>query len=430
MTKGFQLAPHEKLVERAYLVGVSLPDSSIAKEKEHLEELQQLATTAGAIVVGKTVQGRTRIDGATFIGPGKAEELKLECERLNVNLLVFDSDLSPAQARNLEKILKINVIDRTELILDIFARHAKTQQAKTQVELAQLIYTLPRLRKLWDHLSRQQGGIGTRGPGETQLEVDRRRVRERIGRLRKQLEHFDRRKDTLRKSRDGLPVVAVVGYTNTGKSTLMNAMTGADTLVENRLFATLDTLTRKIETKNQTPILLVDTVGFIRKLPHHLVESFKATLGDIAEADLWLHVIDASHPRYTEQMDVADETLHSIQRSDVEKLYVFNKIDQLDEDTLHGLRRRYEHAMFISAARGTGVEELVDRIHDLLLGTRVRVEVRIRATDGKGIARINSLIHEPEGAVVDGHCVISGTVENRLVVLLEDIAGVRVRYLP
>jgi GTP-binding protein HflX len=427
--KGFQLAPQEKLVERAYLVGVSLPDSSIIKEKEHLEELQQLATTAGAIVVGKTVQGRTRINGATFIGPGKAEELTLECERLKANLVVFDSDLSPAQARNLEKILNINVIDRTELILDIFARHAKTQQAKTQVELAQLIYTLPRLRKLWDHLSRQQGGIGTRGPGETQLEVDRRRIYERISRLKKQLQTFDRRKGTLRKSREPLPVVAVVGYTNAGKSTLMNTMTGAETLVENRLFATLDTLTRKIEMSNHATILLVDTVGFIRKLPHHLVESFKATLADIAESDLWVHVIDASHPGYAEQMNVTDETLYSIQRSDVGTLYVFNKIDVLDRDTLHGLRRRFETAVFISAKNGTGLDELDARIHELVLGKDVRVEVRIPSTDGKGIARVNSLIRQPESGLEDGLCVISGVIESRLVVQLEDISGVQVRYV-
>jgi len=328
VVKESQFAPHEKLVERAYLVGVSLPRSTIAKENEHLDELAQLATTAGAVIVGRTVQGRTRIDGATFIGKGKVQELKEECARLDINLIVFDSDLSPAQARNLEKVLEVNVIDRTELILDIFARHAKTQQSKTQVELAQLNYALPRLRKLWDHLSRQQGGIGTRGPGETQLEVDRRRIRERIARLKRQLKKFQQRKDVLRKSRDGLPVVAMVGYTNTGKSTLMNAMTGADTLAENQLFATLDTLTRKIESNTNISVLLVDTVGFIRKLPHHLVESFKVTLGDIARADLWLHVVDASHPAFTEQMVVADQTLESIKDSDVETLYVFNKIDR------------------------------------------------------------------------------------------------------
>lgn len=429
MKKGFQLAPHEKLVERAYLVGVSLPDSPITQDKEHLNELAQLATTAGAIVVDKTIQARTRIDGATFIGPGKAREIKEECERLGANLLIFDSDLSPAQARNLEKIVNINVIDRTELILDIFARNAKTQQAKTQVELAQLIYTLPRLRKLWDHLSRQQGGIGTRGPGETQLEVDRRRIYERIGRLKNQLAKFDRRKNILRQSRDGMPVVAIVGYTNTGKSTLMNALTGADTFTENRLFATLDTLTRKIDSKNHVPILLVDTVGFIRKLPHHLVESFKATLGDVAEADLWLHVIDASHAGFTEQMEVTDATLQSIKHSEVETLYVFNKIDSIDPDELDGLRIRYSDAIFISAKHGTGLDRLEDRVHEMLLGTDLRVEVRIRASDGKGIAMAKSLLQDPRSSLEDGVYIVEGRIQSRLTDQLERISGVQVRYL-
>ncbi len=429
MVKESQFAPHEKLVERAYLVGVSLPRSTIAKENEHLDELAQLATTAGAVIVGRTVQGRTRIDGATFIGTGKVQELKEECARLDINLIVFDSDLSPAQARNLEKVFEINVIDRTELILDIFARHAKTQQSKTQVELAQLNYALPRLRKLWDHLSRQQGGIGTRGPGETQLEVDRRRIRERIARLKKQLKKFQQRKDVLRKSRDGLPVVAMVGYTNTGKSTLMNAMTGADTLAENQLFATLDTLTRKIESNTNISVLLVDTVGFIRKLPHHLVESFKVTLGDIARADLWLHVVDASHPAFTEQMVVADQTLESIKDSDVETLYVFNKIDQVDPDTLIGFERRYTDAVFISAKLGQGLDALEERVHEKLLGKHLRVEVKVPATDGKTIARIKSLLKDPEDAIENGYYVVAGPIESKATDELERISGVSVRYL-
>ncbi len=381
------------------------------------------------MIVGRTVQGRTRIDGATFIGKGKVQELKEECARLDINLIVFDSDLSPAQARNLEKVLEVNVIDRTELILDIFARHAKTQQSKTQVELAQLNYALPRLRKLWDHLSRQQGGIGTRGPGETQLEVDRRRIRERIARLKRQLKKFQQRKDVLRKSRDGLPVVAMVGYTNTGKSTLMNAMTGADTLAENQLFATLDTLTRKIESNTNISVLLVDTVGFIRKLPHHLVESFKVTLGDIARADLWLHVVDASHPAFTEQMVVADQTLESIKDSDVETLYVFNKIDQVDPDTLIGFERRYPDAVFISAKLEKGLDLLEERVHEKLLGKHIRVEVKVPATDGKTIARIKSLLKDPEDAIENGYYVVAGTIESKATDELERISGVSIRYL-
>jgi GTP-binding protein HflX len=427
--QGFQLAPHEKLIERAYLVGVSLPKNRIAEDEEHLAELRQLATTAGAVVVGSAIQGRTRVDGATFIGPGKAEEIRLECERLDVNLLVLDSDLSPAQARNLEKIMGINVIDRTELILDIFARHAKTQQAKVQVELAQLVYMLPRLRKLWDHLSRQQGGIGTRGPGETQLEVDRRRVRERIGRLKKQLKKFVRRKETIRDSRNGFPLVALVGYTNTGKSTLMNVLTNARTLAENRLFATLDTLTRRMDTRAHAPVLLVDTVGFIRKLPHHLVESFKATLGDIESADLCLHVIDAAHPSAMDQMAVADRTLHEIRGTDENKLYVFNKIDAVDPDVLEGLRQRFPGAVFISARDEEGLDVLRDSIEKQAFGRSVEVEVRIATVDGKGISQVQSLLHDPKTVVENGRCVLKGSIDARHMSMLERITGAEIRYL-
>jgi GTP-binding protein HflX len=427
--KGFQLTPQERVLERAYLVGVSLPDSSIAKEREHLDELAALATTAGAVVVGSTIQARTRIHGATFIGLGKILQLKEQCARLDANLIIFDSDLSPAQSRNLEEALGINVIDRTELILDIFARHAKSQQAKIQVELAQLIYLLPRLRRLWEHLSRQQGGIGTRGPGETQLEIDRRRVRDRITHLKRELERFSRQRDVLRKSRNGLPVVAIVGYTNTGKSTLMNAMTSAATLAENQLFATLDTLTRKLENKNHAPVLVVDTVGFIRKLPHHLIESFRATLADIAEADLWLHVIDASHPGFAEQMEVADQTLRSIGAPGAPTLYVFNKIDAVDADTLEGLRWRYPWAAFVSAKRLVGIDELEDRIHETLLGKTLRVQVRIPLSDGRRIAWVKSLLKDQSSSLEDGVCVVEGTIQSGLTDQLERISGVDLRYL-
>jgi GTP-binding protein HflX len=425
----FQEAPNEKLVERAYLVGVALPNSSVSAERDNLGELRQLATTAGAIVVGSSVQGRTRVDGATFIGSGKAETIRQECEALEANLAILDSDLSPAQARNLEKILGINVIDRTELILDIFARHAKTQQAKTQVELAQLIYSLPRLRKLWDHLSRQQGGIGTRGPGETQLEVDRRRVRERIGRLKKQLKKFEKRKDVLSESRNGFPLIALVGYTNTGKSTLMNALTDAKTLAENQLFATLDTLTRKMKTKMHEPVLIVDTVGFIRKLPHHLVESFKATLSDTARADLCLHVVDASHPAYADQMEVADRTLQQIRSSDDGRIYVFNKIDQVDEDTLAGLQSRYPEAIFISAKEHTGLDELREVIERAAFGRDVQVEVTVASSDGKTIARIQSLLQNMESALHNGHYILTGTIDSLHMTDLERIKGASVRFL-
>lgn len=429
MKKGFQFAPQEKLIERAYLVGVSLPDVPQAVAREHLVELRQLATTAGAVVVGETIQGRTRIDGATYIGPGKARRIQEECERLQANLIIFDCDLSPAQARNLEEIFNINVIDRTELILDIFARHAKTQQAKTQVELAQHIYNLPRLRRLWTHLSRQQGGIGTRGPGETQLEVDRRRVRDRIGHLKRELKKLDKRRDVLRESRNGSPVVALIGYTNTGKSTLLNALTGANTVAENQLFATLDTLTRRMEGRDRPPILLIDTVGFIRKLPHHLVESFKATLGDIARAELCLHVIDTSHPAFADQMIVADETLRDIKGDDVDLVYVFNKIDAIDGMTLEGLKQRYPEAVFISASKRQGLDSLKRVIAERLLGRNMSVEVRVRAVDGRTIARVQSLLRDSESRLENGYCVVSGRIESELMDRLERVDGIRVRYI-
>ncbi len=429
MKKGFQLTPRERPVERAYLVGVSLPGGSLVKSREYIDELAALATTAGAVVAGRTVQARARVDGTTFVGLGKVSQIKEACEALDVDLVIFDNDLTPAQSRNLEEILEVNVIDRTELILDIFARHARSQQAKTQVELAQLIYMLPRLRRLWDHLSRQQGGIGTRGPGETQLEIDRRRVRERITHLKRELKRFGRRRDLLRESRNGIPVVAIVGYTNTGKSTLMNAMTSANTLVENQLFATLDTLTRKLENGNRAPILIVDTVGFIRKLPHHLVESFKATLADIADAELWLHVIDASHPGFAEQMQIADQTLQSIQSADVKTLYVFNKIDAVNSDTLDGLKRRYPDAAFISARRLVGIEELMDRVHELLFGRTLKVRVKIAVSDGRAIARVKSLLKNHASSLEKGMCVVEGTIPSGLADELERISGARVRYL-
>ncbi|HKW15740.1 MAG TPA: GTPase HflX [Candidatus Krumholzibacteria bacterium] len=430
-------------VERAYLVGVTLPGSTAAATQDHLDELAQLAATAGAEVVGRAVQGRTRVDITTYIGEGKVQELKQICEEWAVNLVIFDDDLSPAQGKNLEKLLNVRVIDRSELILDIFARHAKTQQAKIQVELAQLEYSLPRLKRFWEHLERQAGGIGARGPGETQLEVDRRKIHQRISSLKRQLKKIDARRETLRRARSGRHVAALIGYTNAGKSTVMKELTGADVLVRDQLFATIDTTTRKMNGnghagsngngngngKGHHDVLLIDTVGFIRKLPDHLKTSFKATLGDTAQAELYLHVVDISHPAWEEQRDIADVTVRSIENPGVETIYVFNKIDQVSPDILEGMRQRFPDAVFISAVDGVGIGTLRERIESFFYGKNVDVEVVLSAGDGKHISMVRGLLHDARNRYEHDLCVLRGTIESRLMGRLEAIPGIQVRYL-
>ncbi len=426
-------------VERAYLVGVSLPGGSVASAHEHLEELAQLAATAGAEVVGRMVQGRNRVDITTYIGEGKVQELKQLCEEWAVNLVIFDDDLSPGQGKNLEKLLNVRVIDRSELILDIFARHAKTQQAKFQVELAQLEYSLPRLKRFWEHLERQAGGIGARGPGETQLEVDRRKIHQRISSLKRQLKKIDARRETLRRARNGRHIAALIGYTNAGKSTVMKELTGADVLVRDQLFATIDTTTRKMNGNGHPngngngnghhDVLLIDTVGFIRKLPDHLKTSFKATLGDTAQAELYLHVVDISHPLWEEQRDIADMTVRSIENPGVETVYVFNKIDRVSPDILEGLKQRFPDAVFISAVDGIGIGTLRERIESFFYGKNVDVEVVLNAGDGKNISVARGLLRDTINRYERDLCVLRGTIESRLMGRLEAIPGVRVRYL-
>jgi GTP-binding protein HflX len=391
-------------------------------EEENLDELELLAKTAGADVVGRTVQSRTRIDGSTFIGEGRVESLAAEVHDRDINLIIFDDDLSPAQARNIERRLEVNVIDRTELILDIFARRARTRQARIQVEIAQLRYALPRLRRLWDHLSRQAGGIGTRGPGETQLEVDRRRVRERIAKLKSELKTIDRRVVERRKQRRELFNVAIVGYTNAGKSTLLNRMAGSRVLQSNRLFSTLDSTTRRIENPGTRPFLLTDTIGFIRKLPPHLVESFRATLRDVREADLLLHLVDISNPRHEEQAGVVGKVLEDLlggetaERADT--IQVLNKSDLLEGGT--GRRRfelRYPDAVLVSAATGDGLPLLLARIESFIERDTVRVTVEVDAEDGRALAAV-----ERVGEVKKRH--IDGTLMRfELVVRRGDIAA-------
>lgn len=352
--------------ERAVLVGVRLPDMQEWQFTESMEELSSLADTAGAVVVGKFMQNRQRPKPATFIGKGKAEELADYCREAAANIVISDRELSPAQARNLEEKIGIKVIDRTQLILDIFARRAQTKEGKLQVELAQLKYLLPRLTGLGTQLSRLGGGIGTRGPGETKLETDRRRIRERISDLERELKEVQQHRALLRKDRrdEPLPLVSLVGYTNAGKSTLLRTLTGADVLVEDKLFATLDPTTRRVRLPNNDIVLLTDTVGFIQSLPHHLVAAFRATLEEVQEADLLLHVVDVSHPNCEGQIRAVESVLESLKSLNKPVIMAFNKMDLLQDP--QDLPLTEYPKVNISALTGQGIEQLLSLIADAL----------------------------------------------------------------
>jgi len=367
--------------EKAVLVGLVHKDQTETQVQEYLDELAFLAETAGAVAVKRFTQKLLHPDSKTFVGKGKLEEIKNYCQQKNVRILIFDDELSGSQITNIEKATDVKTIDRSDLILDIFARRAKTAQAKAQVELAQYQYILPRLRGMWKHLERLGGGIGTRGPGESEIETDRRIVRDKISLLRKRLLEIDKQAFTQRKDRGELIRVALVGYTNVGKSTIMTLLSKSNVFAENKLFATLDTTTRKVVFET-TPFLLSDTVGFIRKLPHHLVESFKSTLDEVREADILLHVVDISHPAYEEQMGVVNKTLQDIKAFDKPILVIFNKMDlyeknvfdewleeSVKKEILEDLRERWEretdgNAIFISAIEKRNLELLRQTILD------------------------------------------------------------------
>lgn len=314
------------------MVGLVHKDQTDTQVQEYLDELSFLAETAGAVTVKRFTQKLPHPDSRTFIGKGKLEEIKNYINGKNIRIIIFDDELSGAQINNIEKALEVKTIDRSDLILDIFARRAKTAQAKAQVELAQYQYILPRLRGMWKHLERLGGGIGTRGPGESEIETDRRIVRDKISLLRKRLAEIDKQAFTQRKDRGEFIRVALVGYTNVGKSTIMNLLSKRDVFAENKLFATLDTTTSKVVFET-TPFLLSDTVGFIRKLPHHLVESFKSTLDEVREADILLHVVDISHPNYEEQIGIVNKTLQELNAFEKPTITIFNKMDQYEEQT-------------------------------------------------------------------------------------------------
>ena len=361
--------------ERAVLVGVVTKEQTEEQSKDYLEELAFLAETAGAMTLKTFTQKMQHPDSKTFVGKGKLEEIKAYVILKEAQVIIFDDELSGSQISNIEKIVDVKVIDRSDLILDIFASRAKTAQAKLQVELAQYQYILPRLRGMWKHLERLGGGIGTRGPGETEIETDRRIVKDKISLLRKRLAEIDKQAFTQRKDRGEFIRVALVGYTNVGKSTLMTLLSKSEVFAENKLFATLDTTTRKVVFET-TPFLLSDTVGFIRKLPHHLVESFKSTLDEVREADILLHVVDVSHPGYEEQLGVVNKTLQEIKAFEKPILVIFNKIDRYEantfdpwleepvkEEIMSELRERWEretngNAVFVSAIEKRNMDQL------------------------------------------------------------------------
>lgn len=369
--------------ETAILVSVITPGTTEDKAKEYLDELAFLVETAGGINKGIFTQKLAYPDRATFIGSGKLEEIKAFVTAEEIDIVVFDDELSPSQLRNIEKELEVKILDRSNLILDIFAKHAKTAQAKTQVELAQLQYLLPRLTRMWTHLERQRGGIGMRGPGESQIESDRRMILNKVSLLKDRLKLIDKQNETQRRNRGELIRVALVGYTNVGKSTIMNMVSKSDVLIENKLFATLDTTVRKVVIDN-LPFLLSDTVGFIRKLPHHLVECFKSTLDEVREADILIHVVDISHPQFEDHIHAVNETLKELDALDKPVITVFNKIDAyktpvseaedgaeikttLEDFKNSWMAKNSDPAVFISATNKTNVEEFKQKLYDTVV---------------------------------------------------------------
>ena len=389
-------------------MGVQTPDVSADDLREGLDELALLADTAGAVVAERITQSLPHPVTATYVGKGKVAEIKALVERHSADVVVFDDDLSPVQQRNLERELKTKLVDRSGLILDIFARRARSAQARTQVELAQLEYLRTRLTRAWTHLERQKGGIGMRGPGETQIETDRRMIGRRISVLKEQLGRIDRQRTTQRKGRREMTRVALVGYTNAGKSTLMNALADAGVLAEDRLFATLDATTRTTYIAQNKQILLSDTVGFIRKLPPQLVESFKSTLDETREADVLLHVVDAGHARFEDHMAVVRQTLAELGAHEKPTLLVFNKVDVLTERGLvDALRREHPDAVFVSALRGIGLKTLKTRLLEVAESDFVERAVLLPVEDSRARAHVHRVAEVFDEAMVvaddDGH---------------------------
>ena len=416
--------------ERAILIGAPPSDMPSPVVDEHLEELARLAHTAGADVRGVVVQRLQSPDPATYIGSGKVDQVRRVMHEHDATLAIFDEELSPAQGSNLERQLEARAMDRTELILDIFALRARTAEAKLQVELAQLEYLRPRLKRMWTHLSRTGGGIGARGPGEQQIETDRRLIDRRIARLRGQLEQIAKSRDTQRKARRAEYTVSLVGYTNAGKSSILKALSGSDVFVEDRLFATLDSATRVCDLGNGLEVLLTDTVGFIRKLPHHLVASFRATLEEVSEADLLLHVIDASSPGWEEQKEAVDEVLRDAGAGDRPTLLVFNKVDRLTHAEEEALRARCDAFLgphvYTSVLEPGGLEPLREALRAAVRATLETVRVSFPAGDGRTLAEAYRTGEVLAREFVSGRVVLTARVPRAVAGRWRATSGVEV----
>lgn len=382
----------KQVKERALLVGISHPYDTVPVD-DFLEELALLADTAGVEVVETATQNLKHVDPSTYIGKGKVQEIAEKVLENNIQVVIFDDDLSPAQTKNIEKAVKCKTIDRSALILDIFAKRARSSESKTQVELAQLEYLLPRLTRQWSHLERQAGGgVFTKGPGETQLETDRRLIGNRIAVLKEELKKIEKQRKTQRATRGEMFQVALVGYTNAGKSTLLNTLSDAGVFVEDRLFATLDATVRRVQLDNDYPCLISDTVGFIRKLPHHLVASFRSTLEEVREADILLHVVDVSNHQFHEQMETVNQVLKELDATNDATIIVFNKVDAvIDENILASLKKEYKSALFISAQRKIGLDKLRKAIIKQINSDYVIKTITVDNSDGKLFAMIHYL---------------------------------------
>lgn len=386
---------NQSVIDKAILVAVKTREISQERVEEHLHELEMLANTAGAETIIKIVQDRDRYDSAFFIGKGKAEEIAELAELNEITIVIFDEDLNPTQVRNLEKLIDKKIIDRSGLILDIFASHAKTNQAKTQVELAQLQYMLPRLTRAWTHLSKQYGGIGTKGPGETQIETDRRIIRTRIAKLKEKLKKIESQQITKSIGREDYIKATLVGYTNAGKSTLLNLLTEAKVLAEDKLFATLDSTTRAFNLSPKKKILITDTVGFIRKLPHHLVASFKTTLNVVSDADIIIHVVDITNSYFEDHIKVVDETLESLGCTTKHQIKIFNKIDALsDKSRVNYVKSVYPKSIIISAERGININRLKTLFIDYYEQNFIENKIRTDHSKSHLVAKVHSMVDD------------------------------------